>query len=84
MFVKHCTLSSLGTLAPNKRLSYFQLCLLKFPLGLYLWQWIILLEAVKKLLIPGEGSHFLLSYFQAVWKEKSIVCWDIECMLQNS
>lgn len=36
------------------------------------------MEAVNKLLlIPREGSHFLLSYFQAVWKEKSIACWDI-------
>lgn len=53
------------------------LCLLKLPLGLCLWKWRLLLEAVNKLLIPREGSHFLLSYFQAVWKEKSIACWDI-------
>lgn len=79
VFVKrrsYCTLSSLGTLAPNMCLFYLQLCLLKFPLGLSLWQWSLLLEAVSKLLIPRERSHFLLSYFQAVWKEKSIVCGD--------
>lgn len=80
VFVKrrsYCTLSSLGTLAPNMCLFYFQLCLLKLPLGLCLWQGSLLLEEVNKLLIPREGSHFLLNYFQAVWKEKSIVCWDI-------
>lgn len=41
-------------------------------------KWRLLMEAAsKRLLLPGGGSHFLLSYFQAVWNEKSIVCWDV-------
>lgn len=36
------------------------------------------MEAANKLLLlPREGSHFFLSYFQAVWNEKSIVGWDM-------
>ena len=47
-------------------------------LGLCHRKWRLLLEAVNKLLlIPREGSHFLLSYFQVVWKEKSIAWWDM-------
>lgn len=41
-------------------------------------KWRLLMEAASKLLLlPGGGSHFFLSYFQAVWNEKSIVCWDV-------